>query len=95
MDVKFTQSTDGGSTWSAPVTMNDNVDAAGVPTDQFQPSVAAGPAGAVAVAFYDRRLPCPRVLSVLRGSAGPRVRAGGGLLYIAQWHPGIKTGRER
>ena len=23
---------------------------------------------------------------------GPRVRAGGGLLYIAQWHPGIKTG---
>ena len=72
MDVKFTQSTHGGSTWSAPVTMNDNVDAAGVPTDQFQPSVAAGPAGAVAVAFYDRRLPCPRDLSVLRGSAGPR-----------------------
>jgi hypothetical protein len=41
MDVKFTQSTDGGSTWSAPVTMNDNVDAAGVPTDQFQPSLGA------------------------------------------------------
>ena len=59
MDVKFTQSTDGGSTWSAPVTVNDNVDAPGVPTDQFQPSVAAGPGGAVAVAFYDRRLPCP------------------------------------
>jgi hypothetical protein len=74
MDVKFTQSTDGGSTWSAPVTMNDNVDAAGVPTDQFQPSLGAGPADAVAVAFYDRRLPCPRDLSVLRGSAGPRRR---------------------
>ena len=59
MDVKFTQSTDGGTTWSAPVTVNNNVDAPGVPTDQFQPSVAAGPAGAVAVAFYDRRLPCP------------------------------------
>jgi hypothetical protein len=43
MDVKFTQSTDGGSTWSTPVTVNENVDAPGVPTDQFQPSVAAGP----------------------------------------------------
>ena len=42
MDVKFTQSTDGGTTWSAPVTVNNNVDAPGVPTDQFQPSVAAG-----------------------------------------------------
>src|SRR5207244_1512979 len=43
MDVKFTQSTDSGSNWSMPVTVNDNVDAASVPTDQFQPSVAAGP----------------------------------------------------
>jgi hypothetical protein len=34
----------GGSTWSKPATVNDNVDAAGVPADQFQPSVAAGPA---------------------------------------------------
>ncbi len=59
MDVKFTQSTDGGFTWSTPVVVNDNVDAPGVPTDQFQPSVAAGPGGAVAVAFYDRRRACP------------------------------------
>jgi hypothetical protein len=70
MDVKFTQSTDGGSTWSKPVTVNDNVDAAGVPTDQFQPSVAAGPGGAVAVAFYDRRLPCPSGPSVLPADVG-------------------------
>ena len=70
MDVKFTQSTDGGSTWSAPVTVNDNVDAPGVPTDQFQPSVAAGPGGAVAVAFYDRRLPCPAGPSVLPADVG-------------------------
>jgi hypothetical protein len=63
-------STDGGSTWSAPVTVNDNVDAAGVPTDQFQPSVAAGPGGAVAVAFYDRRLPCPSDPSVLPADVG-------------------------
>jgi hypothetical protein len=70
MDVKFTQSTDGGSTWSAPVTVNDNVDAPGVPTDQFQPSVAAGPGGAVAVAFYDRRLPCPSDPSILSADDG-------------------------
>jgi hypothetical protein len=37
--------------------VNDNVDAV-APTDQFQPSVAAGPGGGVAVAFYDRRRPC-------------------------------------
>jgi hypothetical protein len=70
MDVKFTQSTDGGGTWSTPVTVNDNVDALGVPTDQFQPSVAAGPGGAVAVAFYDRRLPCPSNSSVLPADVG-------------------------
>jgi hypothetical protein len=70
MDVKFTQSTDGGQTWSAPVTVNDNTDTAGVPTDQFQPSVAAGPNGAVAVAFYDRRLPCPNDASVLPADVG-------------------------
>jgi hypothetical protein len=70
MNVKFTQSTNGGSTWSAPVTVNDNVDAAGVPTDQFQPSVAAGPGGAVAVAFYDRRLACPNDPSILPADVG-------------------------
>jgi hypothetical protein len=64
MDVKFTQSMDGGATWSAPLVVNDNIDAAGVPTDQFQPSVAAGPNGAVAVAFYDRRQACPSGNSV-------------------------------
>jgi hypothetical protein len=70
MDVKFTQSTDGGSSWSTPVTVNDNVDAVGVPTDQFQPSVAAGPGGAVAVAFYDRRLSCPADPSILPADVG-------------------------
>jgi hypothetical protein len=70
MNVKFTQSTDGGGTWSAPATVNDNVDSPGVPTDQFQPSVAAGPNGAVAVAFYDRRLACPNDSSVLPADVG-------------------------
>jgi hypothetical protein len=70
MDVKFTQSKDGGLSWSTPVVVNDNVDAAGVPTDQFQPSIAAGPGGAVAVAFYDRRADCPTDPSVLAADVG-------------------------
>jgi hypothetical protein len=69
-DVKFTQSKDGGFTWTAPVVVNDNVDAAGSTTDQFQPSVAAGPGGAVAVAFYDRRRACPKDVSVLGADVG-------------------------
>src|SRR4029450_12591285 len=70
MDVKFTQSTDGGEHWTTPAVVNDNADAAGVPTDQFQPSVAAGPGGAVAVAFYDRRAACPNDPSVLPADVG-------------------------
>jgi len=68
MDVKFTQSTDGGSTWSAPVVVNDAANSS--TTDQFQPSVAAGPDGAVAVAFYDRRQSCPNDKSVLNADVG-------------------------
>jgi hypothetical protein len=70
MDVKLTQSIDGGETWSQPETVNDNVDSAGTPTDQFQPSVAAGPDGAVAVAFYDRRRACPDDPSILPEDVG-------------------------
>jgi hypothetical protein len=67
-DVKFTQSTNAGLTWTEPVVVNDNADPTG--TDQFQPSVAAGPDGAVGVAFYDRRAPCPPDASVLPGHVG-------------------------
>jgi hypothetical protein len=70
MDVKFTQSTDGGRTWTTPAVVNDNADAPGAPTDQFQPSVAAGPDGAVAVVFYDRRNPCPSDPSILAADVG-------------------------
>ena len=56
-DVYFTQSTDGGITWSDPAPANDDANTGS--TDQFQPSVAAGPGGAVAIAFYDRRAACP------------------------------------
>ena len=66
MDVYFTQSTDGGLTWSAPVKVNDNAS----PADEFQPEVAAGPNGAVAVAFYDRRAACPNDPSVLPQDVG-------------------------
>jgi hypothetical protein len=58
MDVKLSYTTDGGLTFSSPVTVNDGSTVADG-TDQFQPSVAAGPNGAVAVAFYDRRAGCP------------------------------------
>jgi hypothetical protein len=68
-DVKFTQSTDGGATWTTPIVVNDNVDV-GASTDQFQPSVAAGPNGAVAVAFYDRRQACPSDPSILPADVG-------------------------
>ena len=66
-DVYFTQSTDGGLTWSAPSLVNDDGDPS---TDQFQPSVAAGPGGAVAVAFYDRREPCPSDPSIIPAHVG-------------------------
>jgi hypothetical protein len=69
-DVRFTQSIDGGVTWSAPVVVNDNVDPASGRTDQFQPSIAAGPNGAVAVVFYDRRGTCPNDKSVLPADVG-------------------------
>jgi hypothetical protein len=70
MDVKFTQSTDGGIEWFEPITVNDNVDAAGEPTDQFQPQVASGPGTAVAVNFFDRRATCPDDPSVLPANVG-------------------------
>jgi hypothetical protein len=57
MDVKFSYTTDGGFTFSDPQTVNDP-STVNDETDQFQPSVAAGPDGAVAVAFYDRRAAC-------------------------------------
>src|SRR2546430_12079635 len=68
-DVKFTQSINGGATWSTPVTVNDN--AAGDETDQFQPSVAAGPNGGVAVGFYDLRAACPTCPNIIRQEGRP------------------------
>jgi hypothetical protein len=69
MDVKFAYTTTGLNGWkdggyvNDPSTVNDT-------TDQFQPSVAAGPNGAVAVAFYDRRGTCPNDKSVAPENQG-------------------------
>ena len=67
-NVYFSQSTDGGVTWSDPALVND--DAATAASDQFQPSVAAGNGGAVAVAFYDRRASCPTDSTILASHRG-------------------------
>jgi hypothetical protein len=53
--VYVTGSLDGGSTWSAPLRVNDGPDDA----EALQPRVEVAPNGTVAVVFYDRRLPCP------------------------------------
>ena len=61
--MKFTQSVDFGRTWSEPIVVNDNANPTA--SDQFQPQVAAGPGGAVAVNFYDRRAACPDEAGIL------------------------------
>ena len=68
-NVFFVQSTNGGQTWSQPVAVNDDV-ATGNVADHFQPAVAAGPGGAVAVAFYDRRATCPTDASIIPQDRG-------------------------
>jgi hypothetical protein len=65
----FIQSTDGGQTWSTPVAVNDDI-LSGKVADHFQPAVAAGPGGAVAVAFYDRRRDCPTDSSIIKQDQG-------------------------
>jgi hypothetical protein len=54
-DVLFTKSSNGGTSWSAPVSLNDDTGAA----DQFHPTLSVEPNGLggeiVTVTFYDRR----------------------------------------
>ena len=68
-NVFLVQSTNGGQTWSAPVAVNDDINSGRV-ADHFQPAVAAGPGGAVAVAFYDRRAACPTDASIIPQDQG-------------------------
>ncbi|MEK6288868.1 MAG: exo-alpha-sialidase [Acidobacteriota bacterium] len=51
-NILFAQSTDGGSTWSGPVTVNTD----GTINDQYMPALALTPDGAsLCITFYDRR----------------------------------------
>jgi hypothetical protein len=55
-NVWLTASYDHGEHWTAPTLVNDNE----TPVDELQPNLTVDAAsGKVAVAFYDRRLPCP------------------------------------
>jgi hypothetical protein len=54
-DVKFTKSLDGGSSWSAPVKVNQDTTNA----DQFQQYVRVTPRGQLNMSFFDRRLDRP------------------------------------
>lgn len=52
-DIFFTQSTDGGASWSSPMRVNDDA----TRNDQWQPTLAVTPDGSkVGVFWYDRRL---------------------------------------
>lgn len=56
-DILVSRSTDGGTTWLAPVRVNNNPEplSSGLGTDQYQPGIAVDKAGKVGVCFYDRR----------------------------------------
>jgi hypothetical protein len=66
MDVRLAESLDGGFTWTSRALQDAGLKA----SDQFQPEVATGPNGAVAVAWYDRRANCPSGKSIVTGNAG-------------------------
>lgn len=54
-NIWLTASYDAGASWTTPLLVNDNA----LPVDELQPNLAVDAAsGKVAVAFYDRRLPC-------------------------------------
>jgi len=84
-DIVLSSSSDGGSTWSAPIRVND--DAVGNGADQFLPWVNVDDTGAVQVTFLDRRAD-PANLSYAidlatstngGASFGPNVRVSDGL----------------
>jgi hypothetical protein len=62
----LTASFDNGRHWHTRVGVNDN----GSAGEALQPGIAVAPNGRVAVAFYDRRLPCPGRASPEAAQAG-------------------------
>jgi hypothetical protein len=67
-DIAIYESTDSGQNWAAPLTVND--DPPSQNENALQPVIATSPNGLVAVAFYDRRLPCPSESWVLPNDVG-------------------------
>jgi hypothetical protein len=65
-DILLYESSDSGQTWNTPLVVNDNR----ADVNTFQPVVSVSPNGLVAVAFYDRRLPCPNEPWTLPGDVG-------------------------
>ena len=55
-DVLFSQSQNGGASWSAPVRINNNPEGGSArPSDQFKPAIATDKTGRIGICFYDRR----------------------------------------
>ena len=52
INVYYRRSTDNGATWGPEVLLNDD----GTTTDQFFPTISAGPGGRIISTWYDRRL---------------------------------------
>ncbi len=75
-DVFFTQSTDGGATWTTPVKVNDDT----TTRDQWQPVIAVNPSGSrVGVFWYDRRNDSANNLIDRYGAIG--TVAGGSVIF--------------
>ena len=69
-DIFFTQSTDGGKTWSNPLRVNDDA----TTNDQWEPALAVTPDGShVGIFWYDRRLDPANNLIDRFGAIGERL----------------------
>ena len=55
-NIEFIKSTDGGSTWSEPIFVNDDGTGAGSKYDQFMPWLFCNQEGILSIVFYDQRL---------------------------------------
>jgi len=60
-DISLIKSTDGGASWSEPVTVNQEAEGDNQNADQFQPYLAVTPGGQVNVIYFDRREDVPKV----------------------------------
>ena len=58
VNVYYRRSTDSGATWGSEVLLNDDA----TTTDQFFPTVSAGPTGRIVATWYDRRLDANNLL---------------------------------